>query len=95
MNVKDAEDGEKGQSARALITWNRLSLFNVDQETCCFLRMCVFETLRSFRPLKTLPVGLRSQRPPVFSWRHHSDIWDQEDDERCGICPAQTPKVPW
>lgn len=52
MNVKDVEDGEKGR-VRALITWNRLSLFNADQETCYFLRMCVFECLVRPGPLKT------------------------------------------
>lgn len=33
----------RGLRTLALITWKRLSLFNVDQETCSFLRMCVFK----------------------------------------------------
>lgn len=70
------EDEEKGRMV-ALNTWNRLSLFNMDQETCSFLRMCVSECFVRPEPWKNrLSVYGGSQRPYVLvlGWRHHSHI---------------------
>lgn len=74
MNMKDVEDGEKDRML-ALITWNRLSLFDMDQEMGSFLRMCVFECLVHPGPWKHWHSLMAwSQRPPAVQ-RHHGDIY--------------------